>query len=269
MKRWICLLLGLLLLSGCAAAGVETVDLMPTASPETSALAIYIYDGETITRQFLFETEQVRTKALRDFRAAKAVPVEVDVTTLQPPYYGLEVGSTEIGSQHGLWADGFFIMDDGTSYEMDYDFETLLADYPWTDSDTFRSLTIMPCADHMAKTEAGWNRNFLTPAAEPEWPDQIDVTLMEQTEKTLTLQLANHSGSEWGYGYAFHVDVLLEDRWYTIPAEEEMAFIEILLMLPDQVSQKETYDLTPYGHLPAGDYRLVTEGGPWVEFEIE
>lgn len=267
MRRMLCMLLALLLLTGCA--GRQRVDLMPTASPDTSALALYIYDGETVTRQFLFETAQVREEALKDFREAKAQPVEVDVTTLQPPYYGLEMGSTGIGSVHGLWADGYFIADDGSTYEFDYDFEAFLSDYPWSNLDEFRMLTVMPCASYMAKTEAGWNKNFLTPAAEAPWPNGIGIELVEQTDEAVTVRLVNNSGEDWGFGYAFHVDVLLDGQWYTIPAEEEMAFVEVLLMLPQDGDHVEIYNLEPYGDLPAGIYRLVTDGGLWVEFEIK
>lgn len=266
MKRLFALFICFLFLTGCA--GKSRIDLMPTASPETSALALYLYDGETITRQFLFETEQVRKEVLQDFREAKAEPAEVDVTTLQPPYYGLEVGSTEIGSEHGLWADGYYIAGDGMTYKMDYDFEKLLADYPWSDLDEFQTLTVMPCASHMAKTEVGWNPRFLTNAIEPEQPKGVTAELVEQTADGLTVSLKNHSGEDWGYGYAFHVDVLLDEQWYNIPAEEEMAFVEVLMMVPDGVETEETYSLKPYGKLPAGTYRLVTDGGLWLEFEI-
>lgn len=265
MKRLICLLL-ILLLTGCA--GTAKVDLMPTADPENSALALYIYNGETITRQFLFETSDARKNALADFRHAKAEPCEVDVTTLQPPYYGLEVGSTDIGSEHGLWADGYFITDDGSAYKLDYDFEKLLKAYPWSHLDEFQTLTIMPCASRMAKTEAGWNVHFLTPAQEPMWPDQVGIELVEQDAEGITVRLVNNSEEDWGFGYAFHVDVLLDGQWYTIPAEQEMAFVEVLLMLPQNGDHKETYSLKPYGELPAGIYRLVTDGGLWVEFEV-
>ena len=88
MKKLFCMLFLLLFLSGCGSA----VDLMPGVSPENSALSLFIYDGETITRQHLFESEQVREQAMEDFRKAKAEPVQIDRTTLTPPFYGLEMG---------------------------------------------------------------------------------------------------------------------------------------------------------------------------------
>lgn len=263
MKRLIAIFAALMLLTGCSGK----VDLMPGASPETSALALYSYDGETITRQFLFDTEEIRDKALKDFRQSKAQPAEVDVTTLRPPYYGLEMGTTDGGSVYGLWADGYFIAGDGAAYRMDYDFSRLLEKYQWEDSDTFQSLAVMPCASHIAKTEAGWNRNCLTEATEPQWPTDITLELVDQTQEALTVRFFNNSTEEWGYGYAFHLQVLLEDQWYEIPAERELSFIEIMVVLKAGAVQTETYDLTAYGQLPNGIYRLVTDSGPWVEFE--
>lgn len=263
----ICLLCLLcLLLAGCAP---EAVDLMPTASPEDSALGLYIYDGQTITRQHLFETASVRKTVLEDFRKAKAEPVDLDVTTLQPPCYGLEVGSTEIGSVYGLWVDGYFIMDDGAAYKLEYDFGELLETYPWSEADTFSSLSVMPCASHMARTEAGWNRNFLTPAAELPIPEGITMELTAQTEDSLTVRYENRSGAEWGYGYSFQLQALLEETWYVLPAEQEMMFNDLLLLVPDGGEAEETYNLSPYGKLPAGTYRLVAESGLWAEFEVE
>lgn len=266
MKRLIVLFAAVaMLLTGCGGR----VDLMPNASPETSALALYVYDGQTITRQFLFETEAIRDGALKPFRQAKAEPTEVDVTALRGPFYALEIGSTDEGSVCGIWADGYFITEDGSAYRLDCDFDALLSGYDWDDLDTFRSLSVMPCASQISKTEAGWNRSFLTPAADPQWPEGITLELLDQSPEALTVRFSNASEDEWDYGYAFQLQVLLEDQWYDIPSEQELSFIEVSVILPAGVSQTETYDLTLYGDLPDGTYRLVTDSGLWVTFELE
>lgn len=264
MKRLIAMLAAVLLLTGCAGR----VDLMPDASPETSALALYTCDGQTVTRQFLFETEKIRDGVLKDFRRAKAEPAEVDVTTLQPPYYGLEIGSTEEGSTCGLWADGYFLTGSGAAYRLDYDFERLLADYNWEEPDTFQSLAVMPCASSVARTENSWNRNFLTAAQEPQQPEGITLELLEQGEHSLIVRFTNGTQEEWDYGYAFCLQVNLDGQWYEIPAERELSFIEVAVILPAGVETTETYDFSAYGALLAGTYRLVTESGLWTEFSV-
>ena len=51
----------------------------------------------------------------------------------------------------------------------------------------------------------------------------------------------------------------LDGTWYEIPAEREMAFPEIMIMLPDGESAEQTCSLEPYGSLPDGVYRVVME----------
>lgn len=267
MKRLFCVLVCLLMLTGCA--GKTAVDLMPEAEPATSALALYIYDGETITRQFLFETEQVREEALADFRKAKAEPVEVDVTTLQPPYYGLEMGGEEKGTIYGLWADGYFIRGDGKTFRFDYDFETLLTGYSWELEQEYENLMLMPCAAYMAKTEAGWNRNFLTAAEEKPVPEGITMEIEKQKNDEIIAVFHNRSGEEWGFGHAFSLQVLLDEQWYYVPAEDgNYAFTEELLIVPNGESREEPYHLDVYGTLFPGIYRIVSTEGLWVEFEM-
>ena len=144
MKKLLCIAL-ILLLAGCTLKHSSTVDLMPHADPQTSALTLYIYDGETITRQHLFETDQYRADVMEDFHQAQAQETAVDVTTLRPPFYGIEMGAGDYGTAYGLWADGYFIARNGKVYAFDYDFETFSTAHPWTDADEFSNLAVMPC----------------------------------------------------------------------------------------------------------------------------
>ena len=277
MKKLLCLLTLLLLLTGCG----KQVDLMPKASPENSALGLYVYDGETITRQHLFETEQIREQAMEDFRNAKAEPAEAELTALKPPFYGLEMGGSDGWPVYGLWSDGYFIMGDGSVYAFDYDFEAFRQRYDFGEPDEFQTLTVMPCASHVAKSETGWNKAFLTEAELPaaqkspsallaggQPKSSLSVTLTEQREKEITVEFTNLDDPECGYGYAYSLQVLLDGKWYSVPAEQEMAFIEILVHIPVGGSKEETFSLEPYGDLPAGLYRVLTNGLT-VEFSIE
>ena len=70
------------------------------------------------------------------------------------------------------------------------------------------------------------------------------------------------------YGQSFRLEALVEDLWYSIPAEREMAFTAEGLVVPAGSSTEESYDLSAYGKLPAGTYRLVIENSLRMEFEI-
>ncbi len=264
MKKKICLLaLVALLLTACAAR----MNLMPNVTPDTSALALYVYDGDTVTRRFLFDSETEKT-ALKDFQNAKAAPVDLDVTALEPPFYGLEISGADGRSVYGLWSDGYFITNDGSAYKFDYDFEKLLERYDWTAPDTFRSLTVMPCASHVARTEAGWNSGFLTPSSSLEPPEGISMELVSLEDGKTCVRFVNQSGQEWTYGYSFGLQVLLDGVWYQVPPQEEFGVIDLASILPDGESSEETYNLGFFGQLPPGDYRLVAEQLT-AEFTIE
>jgi len=271
MKKLLCLLTLLLLLTGCGSimrSATEIVDLMPGVSPENSALGLYIYDGETITRQHLFETEAGRAEAIEPFRTAKVKPAAVDMTTLRPPFYGLEMGGSDGWSVYGLWSDGYFIMGDGTAYEFDYDFEAFRQRYAFGEPDEFQTLTVMPCASHVAKSENGWNKAFLTEAEDPKAMADVTARLTGQTSELITAEFLNERITEWYYDYGYSVQVLLNDVWYTIPPERLVPIIEALRILPAGGSSEEAFSLAPYGKLPAGLYRVFCNGLT-VEFSIE
>lgn len=246
---------------------VVTVDLMPGVKPESSALGIYIYDGETILRRHLFETEAVRAQVMEAFHQAQVIPAQVDLTALQPPFYAIEMGAEEMGMIYGLWSDGYFITKTGEVYKFDYDFEALLSDYPWSEPDEFTNLTVMPGAKYVAKTDDGWNTAFMT-EAEPLTPPQ-GITMQAQVEgDQITAQFINNTSEEWGYGYDFGLRVLVDDVWYYVPADQEMAFCEVLMLLQPGETSEETYSLSPYGKLPSGTYQFVTQNLA-AEFAVE
>ncbi|MBP3634534.1 MAG: hypothetical protein J6J43_08185 [Oscillospiraceae bacterium] len=257
MKKLFVCLAALLLLAGCGMK--DGVDLMPNADPETSALALYIYDGETITRQHLFETDAYRAQVMEDFHHADAREAAVDVTSLQPPFYGIEMGAGDLGSVKGLWSDGYFIARNGKTYAFDYDFAAFAQNHPWDTADEFHDLAVMPCADLVAKTAKGWNAIFLTPAQELVPPSGISLEANFDGD-LVNVRFTNLSGEEWGYGYDYGLQVLLDGVWYNVPAEQEMAVVEVLCMLLAEDSAEETYSLAPYGYLPPGTYRFVTQG---------
>ena len=269
MKKIIIIMVFLLCLCACGKADPapieesvssepEVLDLMPGTEPETSALGIYIYDGETITLRYLFETEELRTQVMEPFHQAQVVPVQVDVTTLQPPFYGIEMGGGDLGMICGLWSDGYFITKTGEIYEFDYDFENLLSAHPWSEPEVLFNVDLMPCAKYVACTQKGWNAAFMTEAQPLISPEGIEMQLqLDGTDAKVFF--INSTDEEWGYGLDFGLQVLVDDVWYIVPAEEEIGFCMVLMLLPPGESAEQTYSLASYGELPAGTYRFVTQ----------
>ena len=89
------ILCGVLVLCMAACEGTTSNGLMQDASPSTSALALYTYNGEKVSRMFIFDSDTTQN-ILDELDAARATEAErwsLDDITL--PVYGLEVGSTD------------------------------------------------------------------------------------------------------------------------------------------------------------------------------
>ena len=100
-----------LVLCMAACEGTTSNGLMQDASPSTSALALYTYNGEKVSRMFIFDSDT--TQILDELDAVRATETErwsLDDITL--PIYGLEIGSrtVQVYLQHGLTAIGFLRM---------------------------------------------------------------------------------------------------------------------------------------------------------------
>ncbi len=258
----------LFLLAGCA----KKNTLLAGAAPEISALSLFHYDGETITRQLLFDAAQ--EQKLLD--ALARVPAKQDASWLPTqataPIWAFEISNKDGESLYGAWSDGHWITSDGAVYTFDFDFAALQSAYDWDadTTDTFSDFSVLPCARVMTRGEDGWHAELLTPAAPLTPPEGISMTLTEfLLPGKLTVELVNNSEEEWSYGKYFSVQALLDGVWYNIPpVPGAWGFEDIAMLLPAGKTAEESYMLAMYGNLPAGTYRLVVEGLS-AEFTIE
>lgn len=243
--------------------------LIENASPDTSALAVYCYDGHVVTRGFIFNQDEIE-EILEEISKVEADELaDWSPAMLGTPIYGLEIGGVDGTSITAAWSSGYWIAQDGTVYSFVHDMETLLNSYEWESQDTWYSTSILPCARYLSVNESGWDSTMLTPAGELTAPSDISMVLIEQTEDTLTVELSNTGTEEWCYGEYFSIQVLIDGTWYEVPVQPgDWAFNDIVHILQAGDTQTQTYDLTMYGELPVGNYRLVVENLV-VEFEIK
>lgn len=263
----ICIFVLVFNLCGCTKTGGNT--LMQYAAPESSALMLYTYDGEegnhytiydaATEKEIIADLAKVNVKQVDDWNHDK----------LTYPIYGLWIGTAGGMSLEVAWSNGYWITMDGAVYTFDYDFEKLLDDYTWEDKRSFTSTTALPCARELLLSEEGWVTEMLTPAEEADAPENVSMVLTEQEGKLLTVELTNHGTEEWCYGTYFSVQALVDGVWYRVPTTpENWGFNDIAMILPPGETREESYNLTMYGQLPAGTYRLLVEGMT-AEFEIE
>lgn len=267
MKKLISLVLTLavvLSLSGCG----KKNSVFEKASPGTSALALYIYDGITVTRAFVFDekTEKSILSSIASVKAVKAEDWSPELVT--EPVYALEIGSESGRMLTSAWSNGYLIAQDGNVYSFDYDFAALSKAYEWTDRDYWRDVSILPCSRLLSQDENGWYSSMLHPADELTPPENVTAGFLGRTGNNITVKFTNNGEDEWTYGEYFSVQVLLDDTWYTVPPiPGDWGFNDIAWICPAGNTHQKSYDLSMYGTLPDGKYRLVAENLA-VEFTV-
>lgn len=236
-------------------------DLLANASPETSALTFYVYDGETVTQRYLFETKETE----RLLGVLSAVPLtEADDRSpadLTLPVYGIEIGGKDGWTVQGAWSNGTWIAQDGTAYGFDFDLSLLTEGYSWSEPTEWNTTTILPCARFLAQAVDGWRAEWLTPSATLVAPEDITAELVGNDADSVTLALTNHGDTDWMYGEGFSLQVLLDGIWYNVPElPGNWAVFAIGYSLPAGETTEKTCALDFYGDLPQGTYRIETEG---------
>ena len=258
-----------ILVSVLAACAPVSNGLMREASPETSALTLYIYEGSEVRRFSLFNTEETKS-LLEKLDSVKSTKVEGwtlgDITL---PVYGLETGTTDGDALVAAWSNGYWITQNGAAYSFDFDFASLEQSYNWKNESSFPSFNVFPCAHFLSQDESGWNTTLLTPAVEPAPPPGISMILKSFDSTGLRVYIANNSGSEWMYGETFVLQALLGNSWYEVPTlPGRWMFSMVGIIVRDGEVKQHIYTLESYGDLPAGVYRVAAFGLS-AEFSVE
>ncbi|MBO4933100.1 MAG: hypothetical protein J6I42_13050, partial [Clostridia bacterium] len=118
-------LLSALLLTAC---GGEPNTLFDTASPETSLMAFYVYDGAEMTCYYLSD-DTAEWEIINEMKSTSAKPADVTTDDVKFPAYGFDIGSTDGWGLYMAWSNGYLYNRDGEAYEFDFDFGKLLTDY--------------------------------------------------------------------------------------------------------------------------------------------
>ncbi len=246
-------------LTGCGSkvSKKEVSDYLANASPETSALTFYVYDGSTTTIRYLFDKKSIR-ELLSDLSKVKALPVaDYGVSKAAAPFYGISIGAGDLGEINILFAGGYAILGDGRGYEFDYDFGGVENRYAWQETDYIGGLAL-PCSYYISLGQKGWKQEFLTPS-DSDVNTHLVVAPISESGSLLELQVTNGLGMDWRYGEYWHLEAFLDGTWYNLPLKKDHIVHDIAFELPMGESRKHTYDLGYYGDLPAGTYRLVID----------
>lgn len=240
-------------------------DLIEGASPTTSAMSLFEYDGAKTECSWLFDDvkEQEIIDAINGLDAY--VVTNLNMEELDGPMYGISIGRRD-GMEFGMtcW-DGYCFLGDDAVYKVDIDFAKIKEEYSWQDLDEY-SLLSMPNLYQMVTMDGSWNQ-YLLPKSQELHSNGLSLTMKELKGNQITVNISNPTSEELYYGEYWSLQVLLEDTWYQIPTKENWGFIDIAYILPANGEDEKTYDLSLYGDLPEGTYRLIVQGA-YMEFDV-
>ena len=254
-----CLLAGLLLL--CA---FGRNDLLKKVG---NNVHIYRWDGEKTVDYWNYEIKKGRpvVKALKKVRAKKAPDWTADLAEM--PLYGVSVDTHDGTGLDALWTGGYWIDEEGNAWTFDFDFEQLIADTQWHSTREYEGIGV-PCYRYAAQNGDNWNPAFLNPADQIKVQAGLTMTIKTQEKDTIRAEIRNDGSAAWEYGAGWGVQVCLDGAWYGVPSVNSFDIPAIAFILEPGDVREIAYNLTRYGDLPPGLYRIVQDGLT-AEFTLE
>lgn len=266
MKRVLLALLLVLVLSGCSKTTPKPECLLlEHASPDTSAMAFYYFDGDQSQIRWLFDQKEEK-KIIQEINALPTKAVDADrVKDMTIPTYGIEI-CDEDGYEIWLtYSQGLWLTKDGSVYEATYDMASLFEQIPTDSSDIWDGVHV-PNAAILGKYDI---RYYEKVTDMTDTIDGVTLAVTDVKDAIVTVTLTNDSDEAFGYGEYFSLQKELDGEWYTLPpALSNYGFSDLGYILDPHQSAEETCDLTMYGDLEPGPYRIAKEGMA-AEFVIE
>lgn len=269
MNRLLPVLLALCLLTGCGETkrpdppqpepSPESGNLLETASPETSALILYCYDGETVTARYLFDVEREREIIAEINALSAAEGEESDLAGWQCPSYGLWISDKEGLDISVAWSDGLWLDGAGKIYHVAADFPRYWTELEGEMEDDSLSVLHFPNSEYLSV----YDSRFLSAAdtVPSDLPAGLTLEVTGISEGVATLTLTNESGSEFCYGEYFALQQEIDGVWYDMVLKDNVAFVDIGNLLPTGEQTTFTKDLSIYGQPePGRAYRIVMNG---------
>jgi hypothetical protein len=259
----------LISISLTSCTGDVSNGLLDEASPETSALELFYFDGDVVSSLFLFEQELVEEVLAKLDGVPTSAATDWSLEDITLPLYGFSIGGVTGWSVNAAWSNGYWITGEGNAYTFDFDFETL-DDYPWEEARTFTSFISFPNARILTQDGEQWNSTLLTIADITTLPGEtegITITLEDLNREVITATIANENNVEWMYGQRFDLHVLIDGVWYHVPPLPDWSFTDEGLIVPAHGEVEHVYHMGMFGDLPNGTYRIVSYG-VYVEFDL-
>lgn len=264
MKKVMAMLLcSAMVFSFCSCGNKQDAKLLGKASSETSGMGLYYFDGEKTTVKWIFD--KTEDKIISDINNLNTKSVDSSrISDMTFPCYGLQIGDTT-GTEIWLtYSNGLWLTKDGSLYEAKFDFATAYNNAVDEDSSSFPGGRILPNSALLGRQDPRFYEKAGDMSSEK---DGISMSFVSRKDKIVTVKLKNSSNDTFMYGMAYTLQKEINGEWYTLPTYYSWAFNELAYYLPAGEENEEECNLTPYGELEKGHYRIEKEGIV-AEFEI-
>lgn len=255
----ICAVMLTVILTGCEkSAGNDLVKLPKNGS---NTLSMYCYNGEKTFWGHLFDDDAASgilesLAAVSVERAEDWSPADVSF-----PVYGVKFGLGDDGFE-AAWSNGYWITQTGEAYSFDYDFANLWEDYDWDGAENqWSTAAILPCSYYFCRDENGWIADYLPPAGNlPAMPETLTASVSKLDGDVLTVEFTNRGEENCFFGELFELQAQLDGEWYQMPRlPGDWIYAAIARLVMPQQTLGHDYDLSCYGTLPEGNYRIITD----------
>lgn len=269
-KKLISLVLALAAILALTACSKGKNSIWDKASPGSSVLELYVFDGESGWQGRISDFKE--ETAVLDTLMANNAKAVTDWTQekITFPVYGVWIGTEDGNGVLAAWSNGYLILRDGSVNLFDCDFDAIEKEYKWGHKQEIPSLSEMPCGRYLVQNGDSWLTEFMKEVPEPSSPEGVSMEITDISGGKITVEFINSGDEEWVFGEYYSLEILAGGRWYAVPAlpTENWSFTDIGNILEAGKAREKTYNLSMYGDLPPGTYRIAANGLT-AEFNLE
>lgn len=258
MKKIIIGVCCLLLVLGVTACGSkQEYRILENASLGTSAMQFFYFDGENTYSKCLFDQDQVK-EIVEEINHIEMKAVDfASVSKKCVPCYGMVIADK---GGWGIWIsyfDGIWLLNDGTAYKAKYDVASLYESIQDAEPISWESGNAMPNAFLLGQKDL---RFYEKVEDLPSEKDGIVLSIVSVEQPLVTIQIQNNTKHSFNYGARYSLQKEVDGQWYSLPHKyPDYAFHEIGLSLPGGEQTEEICNLSMYGELGKGHYKLEKE----------
>lgn len=236
--------------------------LLENASVSNSAIWLFKFDGQNTTWRIVIdkEWEQKVVDEINSLNLSTAD--ENELSKWSEPCYGINIGDAEGWEIWLAYSDGLWLEKDGSLYRADFDIAKYFdkaSERENTQEFTCDSGIQIPNAAILSKYNIKYCRKSTDKLTNEK--DGVTLKFISLDRDIATLEYQNNSGNGFSFGEHYYLQKIIDGDWYDIPvAKSNYGFKDILNLVNPGESRQIKCDLSLYGELENGWYRIVKDG---------